>query len=615
MFYLSRRTPVLHHTLCLLICLVAAIPALAGATSRVALVIGNSAYTDTSPLPNARTDGEAMAGKLRDLDFEVFEGIDLNRGQMQSLISRYSRALRDAEVGLFFYAGHGMQVEGKNHLVPVNAVIEDDADLPFQTIPVDVILSQMERNVPTRLVFLDACRDNPLAKKLARSLGGTSRSVSVDQGLAQMQAGVGTLIAYATEPDAVALDGEGPNSPFTTALLQHLDTPGLEVRQLLTRVRQDVLSSTANQQVPWDHSSLTGEFFFVPEAQKSEPAVVEVAPAPAPVPAAAPDRSMELAFWQSAQQIQDPQARRMALEAYMNAYPEGEFVTLAKVMITTLTPASESRGVAQPEESQAAKPEIEKAPIQETKAQETKAQEPKTQEPKTQEPKAQKTKVKIAKAEEPKAEVAKVESPPVDPLAEAESREEALGLGTSQRRRIQQSLTLLGFNTYGVDGIFGSNTRKAIRGFQKSRDFQVTGFLQKADLARLEKDAAPALAKAAEQAEAARKAREAKAAERRAAQARAAEAKAKAAKAAKATQEAEQAAKAEQPKKPSAPPKTAVKRPPPPRQAKRTPPPAPPPSAAPAPPPKEKKPNYAFRRCMMNYEKSYSDCVGEHGEP
>ena len=284
--------------------------------SRVALVIGNGAYTDTSALPNASNDGRAMAERLRGLGFEVFEGIDQNRGQMQSLIAHFSRALRDAEVGLFFYAGHGMQVEGENHLVPVNAVIKDDADLPFQTIPVDIILRQMERAVPTRLVFLDACRDNPLARSLARSLGGTSRSVSVDQGLAQMQAGIGTLIAYATEPDAVALDGEGSNSPFTTALLKHLDTPGLEVRTLLTRVRQDVLNATDNKQVPWDHSSLTGEFYFLPQSLPGElPTVTHEKPE------VTPDPAMELAFWQSAQSIQEPAAKRLALEAYLARYP------------------------------------------------------------------------------------------------------------------------------------------------------------------------------------------------------------------------------------------------------------------------------------------------------
>ena len=318
------------------LCLVLA----SASASRVALVIGNGAYTDTSTLPNAGNDGRAVAERLRQLDFQVLEGIDLNRGQMQSLITRFSRALRDAEVGLFFYAGHGMQVDGENHLVPVNAVIEDEVDLPFQTIPVEIILRQMERSVPTRLVFLDACRDNPLARTLARSLGGTSRSVSVDQGLAQMQAGVGTLIAYATEPDAVALDGEGPNSPFTTALLKHLDTPGLEIRHILSRVRQDVLEMTDDRQVPWDHSSLTGSFYFLPEIEAPAPAAPTAAPADRTDRTDHTDRDVEIAFWQSIQQIQNSATRQKALEVYLTRYPQGEFAPLAEVLIASAgTPA------------------------------------------------------------------------------------------------------------------------------------------------------------------------------------------------------------------------------------------------------------------------------------
>ena len=131
----------------------------------------------------------------------------------------------------------------------------------MEAIEIGAILADMEAEKRTNLLFLDACRDNPLSRSLARSLGA-SRSASVGHGLAQLNAGIGTLITFATGPDTVALDGSGRNSPFTAALLKHIGTPGLEVRSMLTRVRADVLNATNEKQVPWDHSSLTGEFYF-----------------------------------------------------------------------------------------------------------------------------------------------------------------------------------------------------------------------------------------------------------------------------------------------------------------------------------------------------------------
>jgi len=230
---------------------------------RVALVIGNAAYTSATPLANPANDAREMSGALRDLGFKVIEGYNLNSSTMRSKIAEFGAALPGAGVALFYYAGHGMQVAGKNYLVPVDAKLERPSSLGVEAIEVSTVISDMEAEKRVNLVFLDACRDNPLSKNLARSMGG-SRSTAVGQGLAQLNAGIGTLITFATSPDTIALDGSGRNSPFTQAMLKYIRTPGLEIRSMLTRVRADVIKATNEQQVPWDHSSLTGDFYFKP---------------------------------------------------------------------------------------------------------------------------------------------------------------------------------------------------------------------------------------------------------------------------------------------------------------------------------------------------------------
>jgi uncharacterized caspase-like protein len=241
----------MRHTLAALLALalLACGAAPAGAARegrRVALVVGNGAYAEAgAALPNPPNDARAVAGSLRGLGFEVLEAVDLDHPAMLEGLDRFAARLEGAEVGLFFYAGHGLQVAGENYLVPTDARLGREAQVRLQTVPVRTVLELMEAEVPTRVVLLDACRDNPLARTLARGMGA-ARSAAVGQGLAQVQAGVGTLIAYATAPGSVALDGAGRNSPFTAALLDHVATPGLEVRQVLGRVRASGLSRQAS---------------------------------------------------------------------------------------------------------------------------------------------------------------------------------------------------------------------------------------------------------------------------------------------------------------------------------------------------------------------------------
>ena len=234
----------------------------AAAEKRVALVVGNSAYVHAAVLPNPVNDAGDMAKALTEVGFEVILGLDLGKQALDAKVRDFARALDKADVALFFYAGHGLQASGRNYLMPVDARLQGERDLDFEAVSVDFVLKQMEleREGKTNVVFLDACRDNPLARNLARSMG--TLSAAIGQGLAQVQTGVGTFIAYSTQPGNVALDGQGRNSPFTAALTKGLKDPGRNLTSVMIEVRKDVLAATGGKQVPWDHSALTGDFYF-----------------------------------------------------------------------------------------------------------------------------------------------------------------------------------------------------------------------------------------------------------------------------------------------------------------------------------------------------------------
>ncbi len=292
---------------------------------RVALVVGNSVYDHAPTLANPSNDAAAVSAVLARLGFDVIEGIDLDQRAMRYLLRDFADALDDADVALFYYAGHGLQVAGRNYLVPIDARLERELDLAYEVTELSVVLKIMERSPRTNLVFLDACRDNPLAGNLARSMGA-ARSQAMGRGLARVESGIGTLIAYATEPGNIALDGKGEHSPFTAALLEHIEKPAIDVGQMLRRVRESVVAATNGRQVPWDHSSLTGDFYFVPKA------AAEKAP-PAPIPGTNFDtRALELSFWESIKDSDNP-AR---FEAYLAQFPNGVFAALAQIQLDAL---------------------------------------------------------------------------------------------------------------------------------------------------------------------------------------------------------------------------------------------------------------------------------------
>ena len=265
--------------------LVASVIALAALTDeaasqgkRVALVIGNSAYVHTGALANPKNDAADMAAALKKLGFQVVEGFDVDKAAFDRKVRDFANALEGAAVGLFFYAGHGLAVEGQNYLVPVDAQLTSAVALEFEMVRADTVHRVMERQAKTNILFLDACRDNPLSRNLARSMG--TRSAAIGRGLAPIESGIGTLISFSTQPGNVASDGSGRNSPFAGALVKHLSTSKNDLSAILMAVRNDVMKETQRRQVPWEHSALTGRFYFSPPrpAQASLPKAPELPP-------------------------------------------------------------------------------------------------------------------------------------------------------------------------------------------------------------------------------------------------------------------------------------------------------------------------------------------------
>src|SRR3979490_1742668 len=249
----------------------------AKADKRVAFVVGNGTYKNVAALPNPAIDAKSMAGVLRNIGFDVVEGTNLTRDKMTERLLEFGKKAQGADVAVFFYAGHGIAISGTNYLLPVDADIKSEMDVKLgSAINIDLTLDQTMSDAKVKLVFLDACRDNPFAARL-RSLK-TTRGVNVQTGLAEMKSGEGTLIAFATGPGQTALDGEaGINSPFTRALMANIAKPGLEIQQPMTKLRAQVNEETNRGQLPWGHTNLIGSV-YLNGAPASAPAGTPAAP-------------------------------------------------------------------------------------------------------------------------------------------------------------------------------------------------------------------------------------------------------------------------------------------------------------------------------------------------
>ena len=335
----------------------------AAAESRVALIIGNSAYQHVGALENPVNDAADIGQALEGLGFDVLLGLDQSDAALVEITQRFADAARSADVALFYYAGHGFQLNGENYLVPVDAAISSAADIASQTVPLNRILNAMEQSKGIRLVFLDACRDNPFGEGLVPGAG---------EGLARVGSAADFLIAYATQPDNVAYDGTGRNSFFTEAMLNHIYTPSQDIADLMISVRKDVLAGTGGRQIPWENSSLTRQFRFnqsPPTAneetllyqvavQEGDPALMQLYVERYPDGAHAPDvvamldqnpglagtRALGLKdadeqserLWQLAQRSR----MRPLLQFYVDQYPAGSHVEQARRLLTAL-PATE----------------------------------------------------------------------------------------------------------------------------------------------------------------------------------------------------------------------------------------------------------------------------------
>jgi len=281
------------------------------ADGRVALVVGVSNYEHAGRLANTLNDANDMAATLKRLGFDAETLLDPNRSALEAAVRRYGERSVSADVSLFYYSGHALEAAAHNWLLPTSARMANERDLRFEAVDLDTVQEQTDGYAKVSIIFLDACRDNPFARRLSRGRSFAPR------GLARVDVGRGAvLVAFSTGPGEVAIDSIGAkrNSPFTAALLKYIETPGLEIRSLLTRVTKDVSDETKGTQRPWQNSSLEGDFYFLP---------------PPVAPAASSAQSLvtlDSMFWDAIKLSNNP----ADYKAYLTRFPKGMFVELAQ---------------------------------------------------------------------------------------------------------------------------------------------------------------------------------------------------------------------------------------------------------------------------------------------
>lgn len=318
----------MKHLAILVLLYLCSVGAQANAAQRIALVVGNSNYNSVDSLDNPVSDASLVADRLEEIGFDVTLIADASLDDLKQGVAGFGRQLRAAgkdSTGLFYYAGHGVQSFGTNYLLPVDVNLTDAADLDLVAVEAGSILRQMfsARN-NTNIVILDACRNNPF-----RDIPQFG-----DNGLAEMSAPTGTFLAYATSPGGVALDGLDGNSPFTSALAEEMLTPGVPVEQIFKSVRNKVLAETDGQQTPWDTSSLTSQFSFVPAVEED------------------PELLAERKMWESVKDTGD----MLQLMLFLRAYPDGNYQSEARNLLAKIVIDEGKESAASTEQSSAAEP-------------------------------------------------------------------------------------------------------------------------------------------------------------------------------------------------------------------------------------------------------------------
>ena len=295
-------------------------------SQRLALVIGNGTY-QSSKLKNPPNDATAVAGALRGLGFEVTSGVNKSQREMKQMIRDFGQRLRsNGGVGLFYFAGHGVQAKGRNYLIPVDADIQAEADLEDQAVDLNYLLNFLDdAQNSLNIVILDACRNNPFARSFRSAQGG----------LAQVRAPSGTLIAYATAPDSTAADGDTANSPYAEELMKQLPVPGVLIETMFRRVAEQVSSRTSGKQEPWFSANVKGDFYFNPGTASEADAGTNSAKSPASIA----DADSE--FWLTIRNSTDPDDFR----SYLKAFPSGRYVPIAHNSLRRLESAANAARV------------------------------------------------------------------------------------------------------------------------------------------------------------------------------------------------------------------------------------------------------------------------------
>ena len=297
------------------------------AQQRVALVIGDSNYQHAPRLPNPANDAAAVAGMFQDAGFQVVLKRDVGITDMRRALRDFSDLSRNADVAVIYFAGHGIEVDGDNYLVPVDAVLERDIDVDDETVSLDRFLRVLEPAKQLRLVILDACRDDPFSQSMKRTMA----TRAIGRGLAKVEpATTDTVIAFAAKAGSTASDGDGPHSPFTTALLDQLTKPGIDLRIAFGRVRDEVMVKTENKQEPFVYGSLGGSVVALVSAS------ADTAAAAGSPPAAYGQTDLEITFWNSIKGEKNPRL----FEAYLKRYPNGAFADIARITLDGLKTAA-----------------------------------------------------------------------------------------------------------------------------------------------------------------------------------------------------------------------------------------------------------------------------------
>ncbi len=291
---------------------------------RVALVIGNSDYLYTPALTNPTNDAKAVSLSLERLGFEVVQGIDLDQREMVATVRAFSKKLDGAEAAFFYYAGHGIQIDGGNFLLATDSSLEDVISVRYETLDVSSVVELMEQKSDIAITVLDACRNNPLSDKLKKSLGD-SRSALIGRGLAPIETDKnGVVFAYSAAPGEIAADGDGDNSPYTESLLAYLEEPGLEIGRLFRKVSGEVIEKSNGSQNPELLIRLPTEFYLKQEV-KTEVASIQNTTTVPENDNGSQEQDLEISYWESVRESQD-----VALfDLFLEEFPDGKFAKLA----------------------------------------------------------------------------------------------------------------------------------------------------------------------------------------------------------------------------------------------------------------------------------------------